>query len=151
MERVFHSVKRLIILLCVTATGCVATNAARVLTPTQQAEVDRHTLGSLENPVRASGKSGRETYLASLRCWDGEPPAVLSRGRASRGQTSPYGTRAGMYLLSCALEPAFLPDGEPDNISTRYNMGLVYIDEHHKGYVERRAAGNLSLELPIGT
>lgn len=149
-------------LLCVAVSGCASTrqgvgdvdqqtrdllwppSIARSLTATEQAELEKHPLGSHRNPVRADGRRGRETYLAKLRCWDETLPKLL---RVTPDLPGPYGTRADRYTFDCPLAPAVLENGEPDTITNRVGWVQVYVDEHHKGYVERRAVDNPSIRL----
>jgi outer membrane murein-binding lipoprotein Lpp len=54
------------------------------LSSTERAEVEKHPLGSEENPVLAQGPPGERAYLYRLRCPEGKPPILSVKGQSQR-------------------------------------------------------------------
>ena len=100
------------------------------LTAAQKAEVAKHPLGSLQNPVLAQGPAGEQAYFARLRCQDGKQP-FFERG-GSVMERSPYGSIMDVYEVVCDSPP-------------RYE---VFIDMYHPGYVELRPIPGFTIVAP---
>ena len=84
-------------------------------------EAEAFPLGHAKNPVRVSQPAGERSYLAQLRCSDGEAPAYERRGSTG---LSPFGNVMDIYLIRC-------PTGTPQSSD-------VYMDMYHKGFAETR-------------
>lgn len=102
----------------------------RVLSPKQQAGVERAPLGSGKNPIRCEEPRGERAYLQRLRCQSGAAPTFSRRGRAGVG---PYRTILDAYELRC-------PDS-PD-------VSTVFMDMYHAGFIERRTVPGFSIQEP---
>ncbi len=83
------------------------------------ATANAHPLGSPQNPVRAGGPSGQQSYLLSLRCPDGRTPAHDRRGNVGIGV---FGNVVDEYSVTCMGSAP---------VSVRMDM-------YHRGYVETR-------------
>lgn len=75
-------------------------------------ELNKHPLGSKENPVKVNGPSGEKHYLSRLNCASGDAVSFERVGSAGKG---PYGFVMDEFKVSC-----------PDNVVRR-----VYIDMYH--------------------
>ena len=62
------------------------------------AAAEAYPLGTIENPVRVGGPEGERAYLARVRCADGSPILVGTRGEAGMGG---FGSIANAYAVSC--------------------------------------------------
>jgi hypothetical protein len=93
------------------------------------AEVDKHPLGSVQNPVRVGGPSGERAYLARLRCEDGRYPEFERIG--SHGpELSPWGYIMDTYSLACA-------SGQ---------KATVFMDMYHSRHREDRGVPGFTIE-----
>ena len=86
-----------------------------------QTEVDAAPLGSMQNPVRCATMAGAKTYIARLRCPSDKAPKAQYNGNVGQG---PYGTNVDYYILNCK------------KAASTHNL---FLDIHHKGFVEERA------------
>jgi len=100
------------------------------LSAAEMAEVEKHPLGSIQNPVLAQGPAGENEYLARLRCPEGKQPFFERRG--SVAERSPYGSIMDVYEVVCDAPP----------------KRDVFIDMYHPGYVERRAVPGFTIVAP---
>jgi len=100
------------------------------LSPAEMAEVEKHPLGSIENPVLAQGPAGENEYLARLRCPEGKQPFFERSG--SVAERSPYGSIMDVYEVVCDAPPKH----------------DVFIDMYHPGYVERLAVPGFTIVAP---
>src|SRR4051812_36524017 len=64
------------------------------------AAAEAHPLGTAANPVRAAGPEGERAYIARLRCSDGKPPQIASRGKGGVGA---YGSVVDLFVLDCGV------------------------------------------------
>jgi hypothetical protein len=104
--------------------------APNALSAEQLERVQKHPLGSRENPVRVQGVEGEYRYLARLRCPEGKPPVVDRIGSA--GDPSPYGSIMDMYDVVC--------DAPPNHV--------VFVDMYHPGHVESAAVPGFTIVAP---
>ena len=74
---------------------------AKKLSKRKQAKVDKHPLGSEDNPVRCAHPEGERAYLDRLRCESGEPPEYERSGSVGEG---PYGAIMDRYVVTCPGE-----------------------------------------------
>lgn len=88
-------------------------------------EVEKHPLGSAQNPVRVSMPVGQRDYLSRLICENGEPVSAFSRG-GSTG-IGPYGSMLDVYTVVCDTHEGAVEHS-------------VYLDMYHGDYVEKRPA-----------
>ncbi len=102
------------------------------LTAAEKAEIDKHPLGSIENPVLAHGPAGEQAYFARLRCPEGTQP-FFERG-GSVMERSPYGSIMDVYEVVCDSPPKY----------------AVFIDMYHPGYVELRPIPGFTIVAPGG-
>jgi hypothetical protein len=93
-----------------------------------EAEVAKHPLGSLQNPIRVNGPAGEHAYLARLRCEDGGRPDFQRTG--SVGTRSPWGYILDAYSLTCA-------SGQ---------KAAIYMDMYHREHQEDRPVPGFSLD-----
>jgi len=100
------------------------------LSAAESAEVEKHPLGSIENPVLAQGPAGENEYLARLRCPEGKQPYFERSG--SVAQRSPYGSIMDVYEVVCDAPPKH----------------DVFIDMYHPGHVELRAVPGFTIVAP---
>jgi len=100
------------------------------LSAAELAEVEKHPLGSIKNPVLAQGPAGENEYLARLRCPEGKQPFFERSG--SVAEPSPYGSIMDVYEVVCDAPPKH----------------DVFIDMYHPGYVERRALPGFTIVAP---
>jgi len=100
------------------------------LSPAETAEVEKHPLGSIENPVLAEGPAGEHEYFSRLRCPEGKQP-FFERG-GSVAERSPYGSIMDVYEVVCDAPP-------------RYN---VFIDMYHPGHIELRPIPGFTIVAP---
>ena len=103
------------------------------LSSTERAEVEKHPLGSEENPVLAQGPPGERAYLYRLRCPEGKPPIFERHGSAAR--MSPYGSIMDIYELACDAPPA----------------RTIYMDMYHPDHVEKEAVSGFTIVGSDGT
>jgi hypothetical protein len=104
--------------------------APRTLTAEQMREIQKHPLGTKENPVRVEGVEGEYRYLARLRCPEGKPPIVDRAGSA--GDMSPYGSIMDIYDVVCDAPPKH----------------TVFVDMYHPGHVETAAIPGFTIVAP---
>jgi hypothetical protein len=100
------------------------------LSAAEIAEVEKHPLGSIENPVLAQGPAGENEYLARLRCPEGKQPFFERSG--SVAERSPYGSIMDVYEVVCDAPPKH----------------DVFIDMYHPGFVEHRAVPGFTIVAP---
>ena len=96
------------------------------LSPAERAAIEKHALGSKDNPVRAEMPPGERAYLSRLRCPDGTPPTFEREG--SDG-LSPYGSIMDIYAVQCGSSAPV----------------TIFIDMYHPGYVEQRAVSGFTI------
>jgi hypothetical protein len=100
------------------------------LSAAERTEVEKHPLGSVQNPVLAQGPAGENEYLARLRCPEGKQPFFERSG--SVAEPSPYGSIMDVYEVVCDAPPKH----------------DVFIDMYHPGYVELRAVPGFTIVAP---
>ena len=100
------------------------------LSSAEMAEVEKHPLGSIENPVLAEGPAGEHEYFSRLRCPEGKQP-FFERG-GSVTERSPYGSIMDVYEVVCDAPP-------------RYS---IFIDMYHPGHVELRPIPGFTIVGP---
>lgn len=110
--------KLIVLLLSAVLFACGTTNA-------KKAEIEKHPLGSAENPIRVSGPAGERKYLARLICANGEKVSAFSRS----GSTGfgPYGSILDVYVVIC----------DTDQGAVNHT---VFMDMYHDNHVETRPA-----------
>lgn len=91
-----------------------------------------HPLGSKENPIRAQMPAGQRSYLARLRCSDGNPPSFERVGNFGPGI---YMSIIDGYAVQCA-------SGVPED-------QILYLDMYHPGYEETRAPEGFGIDTPL--
>lgn len=102
------------------------------LTPDMQ-EVEKHPLGSAQNPVRVSMPVGQRDYLSRLICENGEPVSAFSRnGSVGIG---PYGSILDLYTVVCDTHQGAVEQS-------------VYLDMYHSDYIEKRPAAGFKALTP---
>ena len=108
-------------------------NAPRTnLSSNQLAEIEKHPLGSAENPVLSEGPPGERAYLIRLRRPEGRAPTFERNGSVGIG---PYGAIMDVYNVACDA-PA---------------MHHIYMDMYHPGHVEKRAVSGFTIQDADGT
>jgi hypothetical protein len=100
------------------------------LSATQRAEIEKHPLGSAQNPVLAEGPPGERAYLMRLRCPEGKAPTFERTGSAA--QMSPYGSIMDIYQVACDAPPTH----------------TIYIDMYHRGHAEARPVAGFTIISP---
>jgi len=100
------------------------------LTAAEKTEVEKHPLGSAQNPVLAQGPGGEQAYFARLRCPEGKQP-FFERG-GSVMERSPYGSIMDVYEVVCDKPPKY----------------EVFIDMYHPGYIELRPIPGFTIVAP---
>ena len=93
------------------------------------AELDKHPLGSKENPVRVGGPGGQRAYLSRLRCEDGRFPEFERSGSVGSG---PWGYIMDAYSVVCA-------SGQ---------KATVFMDMYHSRHQEDRTVPGFTIEPP---
>jgi hypothetical protein len=91
------------------------------------ARLDKHPLGSKENPVRVGGPGGQRAYLSRLRCEDGRFPEFERAGSVGIG---PWGYIMDAYSLDCA-------SGQ---------KATVFMDMYHSQHQEDRTVPGFTIE-----
>jgi hypothetical protein len=91
------------------------------------AEIEKHPLGSKQNPVRVGGPAGERAYLARLRCEDGRYPEFEREGSAGIG---PWGYILDVYSVNCA-------SGQ---------QASVFMDMYHSRHQENRSVAGFTIE-----
>jgi hypothetical protein len=91
------------------------------------AKIEKHPLGSKENPVRVGGPGGQRAYLSRLRCEDGRFPEFERAGSVGTG---PWGYIMDAYSLACA-------SGQ---------KATVFMDMYHSRHQEDRAVPGFTIE-----
>lgn len=104
--------------------------APNSLSDEQLERVQKHPLGSKDNPVRVQGVEGEYLYLARLRCPEGKPPVVDRVGSA--GDPSPYGSIMDIYNAVCDAPPTH----------------VIFVDMYHPGHVESAAVPGFTIVGP---
>lgn len=87
-----------------------------------------HSLGSLENPVRADMPEGQHAYLKRLRCADGKAPRYARAGNLGFGV---FGSIIDAYDVSC-------PGSSPAK-------STIIMDMYFPGHVETRAVAGFTI------
>lgn len=88
-------------------------------------ELDKHPLGTLQNPVRVNGPAGQRDYLSRLICENNEQVSAFSRlGSSGIGS---FGNITDIYEIICDTEKGAIT----------YS---IYMDMYHANYVETRPA-----------
>lgn len=113
-----------------TLEAMLSGRAPKTLTAQQMQEMEKHPLGTKENPVRAEGVEGEYLYLARLRCPEGKPPVVDRMGSA--GEMSPHGSIMDIYNVVC--------DAPPNH--------TVFVDMYHPGHVELAPVAGFTIVAP---
>ena len=91
------------------------------------AKLDKHPLGSEENPVRVGGPGGQRAYLSRLRCGDGRFPEFERAGSTGIG---PWGYIMDAYSVVCA-------SGQ---------KATVFMDMYHSRHQEDRTIPGFTIE-----
>jgi hypothetical protein len=91
------------------------------------AEIDKHPLGSQENPVRVGGPGGQRAYLSRLRCEDGRYPEFQRIGSMGVG---PWGYIVDGYSVACA-------SGQ---------KATIFMDMYHSRHQEDRTVPGFTIE-----
>lgn len=94
-----------------------------------RSELNKHPLGSAENPITVVGARGENEYIAGLVCLNGEP--VSSWDRLGSSGESPYGFVMDIYNVIC--------DTNNGVVET-----ILYMDMYHQGNEPRAANGFLA-------
>ncbi|MFP4003635.1 MAG: hypothetical protein ACLFV8_07670 [Alphaproteobacteria bacterium] len=96
-------------------------------------EINKHKLGSADNPVRCDMPEGERLYLSRLRCPGGKRPEFSRDGGTGAG---PYGAIMDRYTVKC-------PDSDEMKPQT------VYMDMYHPDYREDRPVPGFTIvKLP---
>lgn len=94
------------------------------------AAASAHPVGSMENPVRASGPPGQRAYLSRLNCPDGGKPAYGRQGSVGIGI---YGFIVDAYTVQC-------PDG---------TEVTAFMDMYHGDYQEAEPLPGFTIDPPF--
>lgn len=97
------------------------------------AELEKHPLGTPENPVRVTMPIGQRDYLARLVCSNDEQASAFVRtGNAGIG---PYGSMMDAYSVICDTDQGAIEHP-------------VFLDMYHADYEEKRPATGFKALLP---
>ena len=91
------------------------------------AAIEKHPLGSQENPVRVGGPGGQRAYLSRLRCEDGRYPEFERIGSMGVG---PWGYIVDGYSVVCA-------SGQ---------KATIFMDMYHSRHQEDRTVPGFTIE-----
>jgi len=91
--------------------------------PPNPKELEKHPLGSANNPIRADGVMGERSYLIRLSCNDNSSPTFKRAGSVGIG---PYGFILDLYEAECV-----------NNLEIK-NF-TIYMDLYHPEHIEKRA------------
>lgn len=95
-------------------------------------EINKHPLGSEDNPVRCDMPPGERVYLQRLRCPGGARPQFDRRGSVGLG---PYGAIMDVYNVECPVADKMEPQ-------------TVYMDMYHPDYRETRPVPGFTIDPP---
>lgn len=96
-------------------------------------QLEKHPLGTPENPVRVAMPIGQHDYLSRLICENDERISAFNRiGNAGIG---PYGSMVDAYTVIC----------DTNKGAVEYS---VYLDMYHSDYEEIRPAQGFKALLP---
>jgi len=95
-------------------------------------KINKHPLGSFENPIRVCLPAGQRNYLSRLVCKNGNHPLSFERG-GSVG-IGPYGNMLDVYIVKCGETEAekfnvYMDMYHKDNKETRPAEGFIRLDE----------------------
>lgn len=88
-------------------------------------EMEKHPLGSLENPVRVGGPLAERDYASRLICENNEP--VSAYARIGSSDDSPFGNITDIYHVICDTNKGAITH-------------VIYMDMYHHDYIETRPA-----------
>jgi hypothetical protein len=118
--------------ICAITIAGLLTACSHQLKPDMK-EIEKHPLGSAQNPVRVSAPAGQRDYLSRLICKNDEPVSAFSRS-GSTG-IGPYGSILDIYIVVC----------DTNQGAVEYS---VYLDMYHENYIEQRPAAGFKALKP---
>lgn len=96
-------------------------------------EVEKHSLGSYENPVRCDMPGGERAYLRRLRCENNKAPSF---NRLGSGGTSPWNRIMDEYDVQCSSN------------TKGPKKFRIFMDMYHADYKEKRPVPGFTIVPP---